>query len=134
MNNRRELKSEYKQTHTRMGVYQIRSLVNGKVLIGVALNLTGILNSNRFQLEMGSHANRKLQAEWKEFGSENFAFEALDELAATEGADYDYKPDPAFLEEMWLGKLEPYGERGYNEKKKDREEKLRQIARNRMSN
>ena len=35
------------------------------------------------------------------------------------------------MEEMWLEKLEPYGERGYNEKKLTREERLRKIAANR---
>jgi hypothetical protein len=37
----------------------------------------------------------------------------------------------AFLEELWLEKSQPYGDRGYNEKKKGREEMLRLIAQNR---
>jgi hypothetical protein len=32
------------------------------------------------------------------------------------------------MEKMWLEKLEPYGERGYNEKKLTREERLKRIA------
>lgn len=118
---RKELKEEYKQSPPAMGVYQIRNLINGKLLIGSALNLKGILNSNKFQLNLGSHRNKRLQADWNEFGSDSFAFEVLDKLAATNGVDHDYKPDVTFLEEIWLEKLEPYESRGYNERKKQKE-------------
>jgi hypothetical protein len=133
MNNRKkELKDQYKSTHTPMGIFQIRNLANNKLFIGAALNLSGILTSNKLQLKAGSHPNKKLQAEWNEYGSESFAFEVVDELAATQGADHDYRTDLAYLEELWMEKLEPYGECGYNEKKKGREERLREIARDRL--
>ena len=118
MNNRKKrLKEDYKQTHTPMGIYQIRCLANGKVLLGASLNLPGILNSNRFQLKIGKHPNKRLQADWSRFGSEKFSFEILDELTATEGVDHDYRQDLASLEELWLDKLQPYDERGYNKKR-----------------
>ena len=128
---KKELKKEYQQTHTLIGVYQIRNIANDKVLIGRALNLPGAINSNRFQLNAGSHPNRTLQAEWREFGSDSFSFEIVDELAATEGPSHDYRADLQFLEEFWLEKSQPYGERGYNQKKKGTEERLRLIADNR---
>jgi hypothetical protein len=131
-NRKKELKEQYKQTHTPMGVYQIRNLTNDKVFVGTALNLPGILTSNKLQLSSGNHPNKKLQAEWNEFGSQSFAFEVLDELPATQGADYDYKADITSLKELWLEKLQPYGERGYNEEKKGSEERLREIAQRRL--
>lgn len=130
-NKKKKLKREYKQNHIPMGVFQIRNIVNDKVLIGVSLNLPGILNRHKFQLRMGKHGNMGLQAEWNEFGSENFAFEIIDELQPREAPGYDYREDLAYLEELWLEKLEPYGDRGYNEKKKGKEERLRDIAANR---
>ena len=130
---KKELKREYQQNHTPMGIFQIRNIANDKVLIGTALNLAGVLNGHKFQLSLGSHPNKTLQSEWREFGSESFAFEILDELTATEGPDHDYRADLAFLEEFWLEKSQPYGERGYNEKKKGTEEMLRLIAKNRSS-
>ena len=130
---RKELKREYQQKHTPMGIYQIRNTANARILIGTALNLPGALNGSKFQLNAGAHSNRSLQFEWNEFGSENFAFEILDELTATEGPGHDYRADLAFLEEFWLERLQPYGKRGYNEKKKNTEEKLRLIAQNRLS-
>lgn len=128
---KKKLKEEYKQKGDPMGVYQIRNTVNDKVLIGASLNLTGILNRHKFGLQMGNHQNRTLQAEWNEFGAESFAFEILDELTPTEAPGRDYREDLASLEELWLEKLQPYGDRGYNEKKMGREERLRMIALNR---
>ena len=116
-----------------MGIYQIRNTANDKVLIGSSLNLPGLFNRDKLQLNTGSHPNKELQSEWKEFGSDSFAFEVLDELSATEGPGRDYRADLAFLEELWLEKLQPYGERGYNKKKKGRDESLREIAQKRLS-
>src|SRR5437773_410845 len=126
-NRKKELKREYRETHTPMGIYQIRNIANDKLLIGSALNLPGVLNSQKFQLRAGSHPNRRLQSEWKDFGAESFVFEILDELTATEGPGKDYRADLAFLEEFWREKLQPYGERGYNEPRKGSEEMLRAI-------
>ncbi len=131
MSNKKELKREYKQNHRPMGVFQIRNVVNDKVLVGATLNLPGVINRHQFQLKMGGHPNKKLQAEWHEFGSQIFVFEILDELTPGNDPGQDYREDLAFLEALWLEKLEPYGDRGYNEKKKGREEKLRLIAQNR---
>ena len=130
---KKELKREYKLNHRPMGVYQIRNVANDKILIGSTLNLPGLFNRDRLQLNTGSHPNASLQSEWKEFGSDSFAFEILDELSATEGPAHDYRPDLAFLEELWIEKLQPYGERGYNKQKKSREAALREIAHNRLS-
>jgi len=126
---KRELKREYKLNHRPMGVYQIRNIVNDKVLIGASLNLPGIFNRHKIQLKMGNHPSVRLQAEWNEFGADSFAFEILDEITPKEGRDH--REELAFLEELWLEKSQPYGDRGYNERKKGREEMLRQIAQNR---
>ncbi len=130
-NKKKELKREHKQSYSRMGIYQVRNIANDKVLVGAALNLQGILNRHKFELKMGSHRNNRLQADWREFGDENFAFEILDEVTPKEGQDRDYQAELAVLEELWLEKLQPYGERGYNERKKGKEERLRLIAENR---
>ena len=112
-----------------MGVFQIRNVVNEKVFLGTSLNLPGIINRHHFQLGMGSHPNKALQDDWNRYGGENFVFEILDELTPKQDPTYDYMPDLEFLGDWWFQRLEPYGNRGYNEKKKSREEKLRMIAR-----
>lgn len=97
----KQLKQEYKQTHPPMGIYQIRNLVNEKVLVASSLNLPGIFNRAKLQLEMGSHPSKSLQAEWKQFGSGSFAFEILDEVEAREAAGYDYRVAIQYLNSYW---------------------------------
>jgi hypothetical protein len=128
-NKKKELKREYLQNHRPMGIYQVRNIVNDKVLIGASPDLPGILNRHKFQLKMGNHPNRALQTEWNEFGAESFVFEILDEITPMEGQDH--REELTFLEELWLDKSQPYRDRGYNEKKNGREEMLRMIAQNR---
>jgi group I intron endonuclease len=123
---KRDSKREYKETTQPMGVFQIRNLTNGKVWIGSSLNLEAIFNRHRFALGAGSHQNKALQADWKIFGADQFAFEVLEELEPRQNADR--RSELAALENLWLEKEEPYGERGYNERKLTREERLRMIA------
>ena len=132
--NKKTLKRAYQQSHRQMGIFQIRNLSNEKVLVGMSLNLPGILNRHKFQLQMGSHQNRQLQQEWNEVGSDKFAFEILDELTPNDDAGRDYREELSFLEVLWLEKLQPYGEQGYNEKKQSSEERLQRIMQNRNRN
>jgi hypothetical protein len=100
-----QIKRNYKQTPTPMGIYQIKNLVSGKVLIGSSKNLPGKLNGHRFQLELGSHINKGLQKDFSELGKENFAFEALDYLEPKSDPAYDYAEDLKELERLWRVKL-----------------------------
>ncbi len=130
---KKSLGRDYKHSHRPMGVYQIRNLSNEKVLVGSTLNLPGIFNRHQFQLKMNAHPNKSLQTDWNKLGSENFAFEMLEELFPRENPAYDYQADLTCLEDLWLEKLEPYGSKGYNEKKKTRFERLRMISANRLA-
>lgn len=124
---------EYKMTHRPMGVYLIRNLVNNKVFVGSSVDLPAIFNRTRFQLAAGAHPNKPLEADWKLLGGAKFEFEVLEELVPKNEPTYDPKADLECLEDLWLEKLEPYGDKGYNEKKKTREERLRMIASNRSA-
>ena len=111
-----------------MGVFLIRNNLSDKVFVGCRLDLHGIINRHRFDLTNGSHRNKQLQSDWNELGSNNFAFEIVDELAAREGAKVDYRAELSSLEKLWLEKLQPFGERGYNEPPLSRAERLRRLA------
>jgi len=130
---RKELIREYKETHRPMGVFQIRNKVNQKVFVDSSLNVPGKINRHKFALNARSHASKTLQADWEKFGEDQFEFEVLEDVVPRESPDYDYKSDLEVLEDLWLEKLLPNGTRGYNEKKKTREERLRMIADNRRS-
>lgn len=115
--NKRELINKYKQTIQPMGIYQIRNIKNGRIYIGSAKDLRGRINSNKFQLKMGSHLNREMQKDFSEIGEKGFSFDVLDYLKPKEDLNYDYTEDLKILEEMWLEKIQPYNEKGYNSPK-----------------
>jgi len=123
----KQLKEEYKRAVRPMGVFQIRNLKNGKVFVVAGIDLAGIINRHKFALAAGGHANKQLQGDWKSQGTDDFAFEILDQMNPADNTA-DSRRDLAALEDIWLEKLQPYGERGYNEPKITRNERLRQIG------
>ena len=116
---RKAEKKAYKDSSPPMGVFQIINRVNGKVLIGSSVNLRAALNRFEAELKMGSHRNEVLQSEWKQFGQENFQFEELEILEPADDPAYDPAEDLRLLEKLWIEKLTPFGEKGYNKKTGD---------------
>jgi hypothetical protein len=112
---RKDIQSEYKERSKSAGVFQVKNVVNGKVLLGSSLNLDGPLNGHRFMLEISGHTNKALQKEWNEFGANKFVFEFL-EVGKVNDDDPNFNLDDelTLLEQIWLEKLQPFGERGYN--------------------
>ena len=118
MKTRKELKEEYKQMKFKMGVFQIKNNINGKIFIGSSLDLKAIWYAQKLQLDMGMHQNSELQKDWKEFGSENFSYEILDEINQTEDKPIDYKKEIKTLEDMIIDDLQPFEVNEYNKKSK----------------
>ena len=102
---RKEQLRAYKEAPRAMGVYLVRNTAGGTAFIGSSVNIPGMLNRQRFQLEMGGHSNRALQAQWDQVGADAFLFEALDTLEPPTDPDYDPADDLAMLEDMWLERL-----------------------------
>ena len=88
-----------------MGVFRVRNTLSGQAFVGSSVDLPSMLNRQRFQLEMGVHPNRALQAEWNEMGAEAFEFEVVDTLAPPDDLDYDPRDDLRELLEMWEERL-----------------------------
>ena len=111
---KRALKREYKEARQPMGVYRVHNTVSDRSLVGSSVNVPAMLNRQKAQLTMCMHTNRALQKDWTELGSGAFAFEVLDTLSPLDQPDYDTMRDLHALEEMWLERLSPFDERGYN--------------------
>jgi hypothetical protein len=111
---RKALIREYKSNRRPMGVFQVRNTLSGKVFLGSTVDLPSMLNRQRAQLRMGAHPNRQLQGDWRVQGAGAFAFEVLDTLTPSDEAGYDPATDLSTLEAMWLAKIAPFGQRGYN--------------------
>jgi len=131
--NKKDAKLEYKLTHRPMGVFQIRNKADEKVFVDSSINVPGKINRHKFQLNAGVHPSKTLQAEWNEQGESAFEFEILEDVTPKDVPNYDYIADLEFLEDLWLDKLKPFGDSGYNQRKKTREERLRMIAVNRSN-
>ena len=111
---RKELNQEYQERVKPAGVFQVKNIANGKVLLGSSLNLEGPLNRHRFMLKVGSHTNKALQKDWDEFGPDKFVFEILEVVKVKDDPNFNLKDELTLLEMIWLENLQPFGERGYN--------------------
>ena len=118
---RKEIHQAYKERVKPAGVFMVKNKANGKVLLGSSLNLEGPLNKHRFTLKIGSHLNKELQKDWDEFGPDNFIFEILEEVKVQDHPNFNLQDELTLLEQIWLEKLQPFGEYGYNLNERIRE-------------
>jgi group I intron endonuclease len=121
MKSKQEIKREYRERQKPAGIFRITNTVNGKVLLGSSLNLEGPLNSHKFMLSIGRHRNELLQKEWNEYGADKFVFEILEVVKVKDDPDFNLSDELTLLEKIWLEKLKPFGERGYNTDKRIRQ-------------
>lgn len=112
---RKALIRQYKETPRTAGIFRVRNTVSEKSLVGRSVDVAAMLNRQRAQLGFGAHPNRALQDDWIAFGPDAFAFEILDTLKPpADTPQWDPTEDLRELEKLWLEKLAPFGERGYN--------------------
>jgi|SRR6478735_4216905 len=114
MKTQKELKNDYKDAKTKMGIFQIKNTANGKIYIDSSTNLDAIWNRMRTELKFGSSRNETLQKEWNAFGEESFSFEVLSEIKQKEDEDINYTAELKELKAMYLEELKPFGDKGYN--------------------
>jgi group I intron endonuclease len=112
---RAELKRTYKETPRQAGIYHIKNSKTGKVLLGSSTNLHGPLNKHRFILSTGRHDNAALQNDWNQFGPDAFSFEILEIVKPSDDPSFCLEDELTLLEQIWLEKLQPFGEHGYNQ-------------------
>lgn len=121
MKSRKDIIREYKERKPTAGVFMVKNMVNGHLLLGSTLNIDGPLNKHRFMLQIGSHRNAAMQKDWKDYGEEAFVFEILETVEPSDEPGFDIGEELALLEEIWIEKLDPFGEQGYNTDRKIRE-------------
>ncbi len=92
---------DYKNTPPARGVFAIRNLVNGRLLIGSSEHLPGSLNRHRTELRLGTHRCKALQQDWQTHGEAQFAFEVLEQLRERAEPGYDYAAELAARLAFW---------------------------------
>lgn len=118
MDRRKTLIREYKENPPPAGIFRITNTANGKILIGKGINVQGKMNSNLTQLQFKAHRNKALQEDWNRYGAKMFTFEVLDYLERDAAHPERQSEELSALEELWLDRLQPYGDKGYNRKPK----------------
>lgn len=80
MDRKKQLKEQYKQMRTDMGVFIVKKKNDNKYLLVGTQNLKGMMNRVKFQLENSSYPNIELQKEWNEAKPDDFEFTVLETL------------------------------------------------------
>lgn len=71
--------------YSRIGIYGIRNLINGKIYVGkTGMNFGDRWDSHRALLRGGKHFNQYLQRAWDKYGEENFDFIIIEECGVEE--------------------------------------------------
>ena len=85
---RRAVSRQARDTPRTMGVYTIRCRASGHLVLNASLNLDGAINRDRFELRLGSHRDRRLQAAWNHGGEAALEFSVREVIRP--------RPDPTF--------------------------------------
>lgn len=108
------LKQAYKLAFPVMGVYAIRNQGNGRLFLDQSSNLTGALNRHRMELRFGTHRNRALQQDWRDFGEAQFSFEILEKTVERAEPDFDYAAERERCLAVWRQRLLDGATAAYN--------------------
>lgn len=102
---RKALTRAYKDNPRPAGIFAVTNTATGRILLGPTPDLPGMLNRQRFQLEMGSHPDKELQQDWNELGAQSFEIGVLDTLDPGDDATTDVTQELKTLHQMWVEKL-----------------------------
>ena len=117
MDFRKTIKNQYKNRPPKRGIVIIRNKANSKVFVGSSMNVQGRINRFQFELTHGLHKNINLQKDFEKYGLKNFSFEIVELLKENAKPDFDEAKALSGLEKRWLEKMQPFGDRGYNQLK-----------------
>ncbi|GAA0698407.1 GIY-YIG nuclease family protein [Dyella marensis] len=110
---RKALLQAYKLAFPPMGIYAVRNLRSGRLLIGQSANTTGALNRHRTQLRLGMHRIAQLQSDWRELGEEAFAFEVVQAQEERAEPTFDYASEREALLDAWRERVPPGSKDSY---------------------
>lgn len=106
MKTRKELKQDHKQSKSQMGVFQIKNVNTGQVFIDYSTDVNAKWNRHLSELRFGSHRNKTLQKDWKQFGESAFKFEILSEMEYQDDSNPDYNKELKTLQELIVEELD----------------------------
>jgi len=100
------LQARYRERKVTGGVFAVRNVRSGKILLESSTDLKGSKNRFDFSKSTGSCVFTKLNKDWASDGSEAFVFEILEELDMGEAqTSQEFKSDVELLKEIWIENL-----------------------------
>lgn len=100
---RRQLSRAARDAFPPMGVYAIRAC--GHVVVGSSRNAYASLQRAQFELRLGAHRDKALQACWNDEGPACFSFDVLELVRQREDAAFDYVAELRALEQLYREEL-----------------------------
>lgn len=101
---RRQLSRRARDAFPPMGIYAIRNRASGQVRVASSRNVHGAINRIEFELRLGSHPDKALQAEWKRDPAA-VTFEVLELVKERTDPGFDYSAELTGLEEIYRAEL-----------------------------
>jgi group I intron endonuclease len=88
------------------GIYIIKNVINNKVYIGSAINISKRFSVHKSRLNRNDHHSKHLQNAWNKYGSENFTFDILEIIEENRLIE---------MEQIWMNFFVSYDDEfGYN--------------------
>ncbi|MBN1631502.1 MAG: GIY-YIG nuclease family protein [Thermoleophilia bacterium] len=103
---RAQLRREYKERAKQAGVFRVRNEVNGRVLLGSALDLRAPLNRVAFELDMDMCQNADLKSDLATHGRNAFVIEVVELIEVGDDPSFDPKRELEALEQKHLALLD----------------------------
>lgn len=115
--------------YSRIGIYGIKNLINGKIYIGkTGMNFGDRWDSHRSLLNSGKHDNPHLQRAWDQYGQNNFEFIVIENCNVDDLSDRE-KYYIKLYKDMGLAyNIHDGGDEGYNLGKHLSDETKRKIG------
>lgn len=106
MDRKKELKEQYKQMKSDMGLIAIINNETDEHYLIPSQDTKAMMNRIRFQLDLGGFKDKHVQRQWKELGEGSFTIKVLEKLEYDKDeSKTDYKEDLEVLKMMWEEKL-----------------------------
>ena len=77
---RKEAVRRFKEIKTLRGTFAVKCTATGRIWVGSSRNLDATKNRAWFDLRIGSHQDKSLQAEWNAHGEAAFEYRILETL------------------------------------------------------
>jgi len=101
---RRSLSRQARDAFPPMGVYAIRDAATARVVVGSSRDVHARWNRIQFELRLGTHADKDLQATWRQDPA-HLTFQVVDLVRQRTDATFDYAEELRLLEQLHRDQL-----------------------------